>query len=93
MPNVVLEAFAARRAVVATAVEGTEELVRPGVNGWLVPPGDPGALAAAISGAVANTGRLREFGEAGRGIVEREFSWKVAGDETVALYRELLAAN
>ena len=90
---VTLEAMAHRRAVVASRAGGLPDKVRSGVNGWLVPPGDPGALAAAISGAVANTGRLREFGEAGRAIVEREFSWKVAGDETVALYRELLAVN
>ncbi len=48
MPNVVLEAMAARRAVVATAVEGTEDLVVPGETGWLVPPADPDALAAAL---------------------------------------------
>ena len=41
MPNVVLEAMAARRAVVATAVEGSEDLVTPGQTGWLVPPADP----------------------------------------------------
>ncbi len=48
MPNVVLEAMAARRAVVATAVEGTEDLVLPGETGWLVPPRDPPALARAL---------------------------------------------
>ena len=48
MPNVVLEAMAARRAVVATAVEGTEELVLPRQTGWLVPPRDPDSLAQAL---------------------------------------------
>ena len=38
MPNVLLEAMAARRATVATAVEGSEDLVIPGHTGWLVPP-------------------------------------------------------
>jgi glycosyltransferase involved in cell wall biosynthesis len=88
---VTLEAMAHRRAVVATNAGGLPDKVRPGLNGWLVPPGDPGALAAALSGAVADAGRLREFGEAGRRIVEREFSWAVAGDRTVDLYRELLS--
>ena len=45
MPNVVLEAMAAGRPVVATAVEGTEELVVPGQTGWLVPPRQPEALS------------------------------------------------
>lgn len=74
MPNVVLEAMAARRAVAATAVEGTEDLVVPGKTGWLVPPGDHAALAAAWLDAAADSERLARFGEAGRNRVEAEFS-------------------
>ena len=87
---VTLEAMAHRRAVVASAAGGIPDKVRPGENGWLVPPGDPSALAAAISGAVSNPDRLSRYGAAGRAIVEREFSWTAAGDATVALYRRLL---
>jgi glycosyltransferase involved in cell wall biosynthesis len=87
---VTLEAMSHRRAVVATAAGGLPDKVRPGVNGWLVPPGDVGALAAAISGAVTDSARLERFGAAARTIVEQEFSWRAAGDATVALYRELL---
>ena len=87
---VTLEAMAHRRAVVASAAGGIPDKVRPGENGWLVAPGDPSALAAAISGAVADPARLAHYGLAGRAIVEREFSWAAAGDATVALYRELL---
>jgi glycosyltransferase involved in cell wall biosynthesis len=87
---VTLEAMAHRRAVVASNAGGIPDKVRPGINGWLVPPGDPSALAAAISGALADPARLAHYGLAGRIIVEREFSWTAAGDATVALYRELL---
>ena len=87
---VTLEAMAHRRAVIASAAGGLPDKVRPGENGWLVPPGDPSALAAAISGALADPARLAHYGLAGRVIVEREFSWTAAGDATVALYRELL---
>ena len=87
---VTLEAMAHRRAVVASAAGGIPDKVRPGENGWLVPPGDPSALAAAISGAVADPARLARYGAAGRAIVERQFSWTAAGDATVALYRRLL---
>ena len=87
---VTLEAMAHRRAVVASEAGGLPDKVRPGLNGWLVPPGDPSALAAAISGAISDPARLARYGAAGRAIVEREFSWTAAGDATVALYRELL---
>jgi glycosyltransferase involved in cell wall biosynthesis len=87
---VTLEAMAHRRAVIASAAGGIPDKVRPGENGWLVPPGDGSALAAAISGAVSDPARLAHYGLAGRRIVEREFSWTAAGDATVALYRELL---
>jgi glycosyltransferase involved in cell wall biosynthesis len=88
---VTLEAMAHRRPVVASAAGGIPDKVRPGENGWLVPPGDASALAAALSGALSDPARLARYGLAGRGIVEREFSWTAAGDATVALYKELLA--
>lgn len=87
---VTLEAMTHRRAVVASEAGGLPDKVRPGVNGWLVPPGDASALAAALSGAISDPDRLSRFGRAGRAIVEQEFSWTSAGDRTVALYRELL---
>jgi glycosyltransferase involved in cell wall biosynthesis len=48
MPNAVLEYMAAGRAIVATTVGGTVELIQDGVNGLLVPPEDASALAGAI---------------------------------------------
>ena len=90
---VTLEAMAHRRAIVAAAAGGIPDKVRPGQNGWLVAPGDPSALAAAISGALSDPARLARYGLAGRQIVEREFSWTAAGDATVALYRELLHSS
>jgi starch synthase (maltosyl-transferring) len=87
MPNVVLEAMAARRAVVATSVEGTEDLVVPGATGWLVPPGGAGALAAALLDAASDPDRLRRFGEAGRARVEAHFTL----GRVVAAYERLWA--
>jgi glycogen synthase len=87
---VTLEAMAHRRAVVATTAGGLPDKVRPGVNGWLVSPGDPSALAAAISGALDAPERLRTMGAAGRAIVEEEFSWEAVGRATLDLYRRLV---
>jgi starch synthase (maltosyl-transferring) len=87
MPNVVLEAMAARRAVVATNVEGVGELVVPGETGWLVPPRDPPALALALAEAADDRDRRRRFGEAARARVEDGFT----PSRTVDAYERLWA--
>jgi glycosyltransferase involved in cell wall biosynthesis len=87
MPNVVLEAMTARRAVVATRVEGTEDLVTPGRTGWLVTPGDSDALAAALLEAAADPDRRSRYGQAGRARVEADFT----PEQSVRAYERLWA--
>ncbi|HRI38018.1 MAG TPA: glycosyltransferase, partial [Nitrospira sp.] len=48
LPNVVLEARALNKPIVATKVGGVPEIMADGCGGWLVPPGDPEAMARAI---------------------------------------------
>ncbi|MFN3936369.1 MAG: glycosyltransferase [Gemmobacter sp.] len=70
LPMVVMEAMAAGRPVIATAIAGIPELVRPGETGWLVPPGDTDALARAmIELHDAEPDRLARMGAAGRSLV------------------------
>jgi starch synthase (maltosyl-transferring) len=78
MPNIVLEAMAARRPVVATQVEGTEDLVLPSQTGWLIPPGDPRALAAALLQAAADPAHLRSLGIHARDRVDQQFTLTAA---------------
>jgi len=63
LPNVVLEAFAYKTPVVATAVGGVPELVKDGETGWLVPPRDPRALAQAILNVLSNPEEARRRAE------------------------------
>ena len=66
LPVVLMEALALGRPVVTTYVAGIPELVKDGVNGWLVPAGDPDALAAALAeGLLADDARLAGMGRAG----------------------------
>jgi glycosyltransferase involved in cell wall biosynthesis len=90
---VTLEAMAYRRAIVATRAGGLPDKVRPGVNGWLVPPGDADRLAGAIREALADRNRLKAMGEESRAMVEREFSWTVAIDRQIDLYEELIGGR
>ena len=74
VPVVLMEALAAGVPVVATQIAGIPELVEPGVNGLLVPPGDAGSLAAAIGKLVADPALRAEFGRNGRVKVAAEFN-------------------
>ena len=91
LPNVVLEAFAAGVPVVATAVGGTPEVVEDGASGYLVPPGDPGALAQRIRDALASGERRRAMGRRGRERVRREFSFGSQARAYERLFHSLVA--
>ena len=92
LPLSILEAMAASRPVVATAIGGNDEAVADGVTGVLVPPSDPQALADAIRHLLRDPERRRRFGEAGRQRAEMEFSTTAMVDRVAAVYDELLAA-
>lgn len=87
---VTLEAMARRRAVVATTAGGIPDKVTAGVTGWLVAPGDAEALAAGLRSALSDPSRLAAMGEAGRAVVERQFSWTAVTDRLLDLYDEIL---
>ena len=73
MPLVVLEAMAAALPVVASAVSGIPEVVVDGDTGWLVPPEDPAALAAALAAALDDPAEAVRRGAAGRWRVEARY--------------------
>jgi glycosyltransferase involved in cell wall biosynthesis len=87
---VTLEAMAHRRAVVATRAGGLPDKVKPGINGWLVEPGDIGALSRAIAEAATAGSALASMGAASRDLVEREFAWTALAKKQIAIYEELL---
>jgi glycosyltransferase involved in cell wall biosynthesis len=86
----VLEAMAARRPVVSSAIGGTDELIDDGETGLLVPPGDAGALAEAL-GRLLSEPELREsLAARGRERVVRDFTREAMGSRVTAIYEELL---
>jgi glycosyltransferase involved in cell wall biosynthesis len=87
---VTLEAMAHARAVVATTAGGLPDKVQPGVNGWVVSPGDVDGLAAALADAIGSPDR-RRFGAASRVLVERRFAWTQVTDAMLSVYKEALA--
>ena len=69
LPKVLLQAMAAGRPVVATAVDGTPEAVKDGVNGFLARPHDVGYMAEKVALLLSDGGLARSMGEAGRDMV------------------------
>src|SRR4029077_3934379 len=73
VPVVLMEAMASGVPLVSTRVAGVSELVEDGVAGFVVPPGDVGALADAIDALLADPSLRQRFGAARRRTVAREF--------------------
>lgn len=73
LPIAVLEALSLGMPVVATAVDGTPRIIADGVDGLLVPPRDPPALAAAIHKMLHDPAAARALGEHGRRTVQERF--------------------
>jgi len=89
MPNSVLEAMASGLAVATTRIAGCEELVIPGVNGFLAPPDAPEPLAEALAKLITDENLRDLMGKASRLRVLDEYSWTNAA----ARYLELCAGK
>jgi glycosyltransferase involved in cell wall biosynthesis len=89
LPISVLEAMAAERPVIATAIGGTDEVVIDGESGLLVPPADPDAIASALQNLLEDTALRARLGAAGRKIVTTDFSAREMVRRVTELY-ELL---
>ncbi len=77
----VLEAMACGRPVVCARVGGMMDTVDDGVTGFLVPPGDPEALAEKLLMLAADSGLRAAMGAAARTRVERQFDWPVIAQQ------------
>jgi glycosyltransferase involved in cell wall biosynthesis len=89
LPMAVLEAMAWARAIVATAVGGVPDVLADGVEGLVVPPGDPDALAAALAKQAADAALRERLGTAARERARRLNAEEVTG-RLEAIYAELL---
>lgn len=89
LPTVILEAMLAGVPIIATNIPGTDELIKDGKNGWLVPPKNSVELAKKIILAINSPTTLKKFVEEGNRIVNL-FSMEKIADEYLALFYELL---
>ena len=85
-----VEAMAAGKPVVATQVGAVPEIVRHGVDGWLVPPNDPRAMADGIVQLLRDRAMATRMGQAARVRVQEAFSLERMTTEIEAVYREVV---
>jgi len=90
LPTVLLEAMACGKAVVSTAVSGALDVVQDGVNGLLVPPRSPKAMAQALERLLADHRFSVRLGTDARQTIEHRFSWQVVGQRYVDCYQGLV---
>jgi colanic acid/amylovoran biosynthesis glycosyltransferase len=92
LPVVIMEALALRRPVIATCVAGIPELVRPGQEGWLIPPGNAEALVDAMRECLAAPPEvLARMGDKGREQVLREHDADTEAGKLAALFLQHVA--
>jgi len=89
LPMAMLEAMAAGKAMVVTAVGGIPDVIVSGVNGLLVPPRAPAALAQALAQLLDDAAACERMGSAARRTVEQRFSAARMVDQLVLLYQQL----
>ncbi|WGV27795.1 glycosyltransferase family 4 protein [Halotia branconii] len=89
LPVVIMEALALERPVVSTYIAGIPELVKPGVNGWLVPSGSVTALAEAIHQVLQfSPDKLEQMGKAGHDSVKQMHDVVQEASKLINLFRD-----
>ncbi len=91
LPYAAIEAMWAGRPVVASAVDGLNELVEHGLTGLLVPPDDPAELANALDQLASDQERAHEMGLRGHQRAASHYGLELMLDRTLDVYRTVLA--
>ncbi|MEJ7811823.1 MAG: glycosyltransferase family 4 protein [Gemmatimonadaceae bacterium] len=86
--RVIVEGMLAGRPVVASRAGGALEIIQDGVTGLLIQPGDPRALAAAVSSLIEHPDRADALGAAGRAYALAHFSLELMHDDVVRQIEE-----
>lgn len=89
-PHVRLEAMASACPVIASNVTGTNEMIRDGQDGIVVPTGDVDQLAEAISTLLSSPEKAKEMGNNARDSVEQNFDWEQIGKRFADVYSDML---
>jgi len=93
LPVAIQEAMAVGRPVIASPVGGIPDLVHDGDSGYLVPYGDPAALAARMRELLDDADRRASLGARARAVAEERFRVESVCRRTLDVYREVIARH
>jgi glycosyltransferase involved in cell wall biosynthesis len=93
LPRVLVQAAACGVPAVSFAVEGAHEVVKDGVNGWVVPMRDVPRMAERVVALLSDPGRARAMGAAGRDLVCQTWAAETMVREIAGAYEDLVAAR
>lgn len=93
IPRSLIEAAASGKPIIASDIPGCREVVKPGVNGLLIPPHDPVALADALADLISDPLRRQMMGQEGRKIAVGRLSASRIASQTLDVYHSLLKEN
>jgi colanic acid/amylovoran biosynthesis glycosyltransferase len=94
LPVVLMEALALERPVISTYVAGIPELVIPGENGWLIPPGSTGHLVEAMKTALETpVEQLQKLGKQGAEKVRIQHDAAKIAQEIIPLFQAALGKS
>lgn len=85
----IMEALAMEKAVVATNVGGIPDLIKDGINGFMVDPNNPEMLAEKIKELLENKEQREKFGKAGRKWISENFEWNQGIKQFASIFLEL----
>jgi glycosyltransferase involved in cell wall biosynthesis len=93
LPQVLVQAAAIGKPIVTFDVEGAKEVVKDGVNGFIVSSKDIDALVDKVGYLLADTKRAKSMGERGRDMISDKWSIRTMQEQTCRLYDELIARS
>jgi glycosyltransferase involved in cell wall biosynthesis len=91
IPQIILQAQAMARPVIATTIGGIPEVVEDGVTGLLIPPREAGALAEKIRMVLDDPSLAKRLGLAARAHIEKNYSLDAMGQRLLAIYEKAAA--
>lgn len=93
LSNALLEAMSAGLPCVATDISGNKDVIRPGINGLLVPADNSDAMAEAILFLLNNPAEAAQMGRNAREMIEKEYTISIIADRYVKMYKETIGGS